>query len=95
MSNFSKFSMIQIAGEAELLGAAMNHAAFNVGNALGAAVGGAVIGAGLGYLAPGWVGVLLATGGLGLAVVSVLLDRRSASLRRLETHEQRVVEPIR
>lgn len=86
--------IIQIAGEAELLGAAMNHAAFNVGNALGAAVGGAVIGAGLGYLAPGWVGVLLATAGLGLAVVSVLLDRRSASLRRLETHEQGVVARV-
>lgn len=86
--------IIQIAGEAELLGAAMNHAAFNVGNALGAAVGGAVIGAGLGYLAPGWVGVLLATAGMGLAVVSVLLDRRSASLRRLETHEQGIVERV-
>lgn len=86
--------IIQIAGEAELLGAAMNHAAFNVGNALGAAVGGAVIGAGLGYLAPGWVGVLLATAGTGLAIVSVLLDRRQASLRRLETHEQGIVEPV-
>lgn len=86
--------IIQIAGEAELLGAAMNHAAFNVGNALGAAVGGAVIGAGLGYLAPGWVGVLLAAAGMGLAIVSVLLDRRSASLRRLETHEQGIVEPV-
>ncbi|GAA2174778.1 MFS transporter [Agrococcus versicolor] len=87
--------IIHIAGDAQLLGAAMNHAAFNVGNSLGAAVGGAVIGAGLGYLAPGWVGVLLATAGMGLAVVSVLLDRRSASIRRLETHEQRaLVEPL-
>ncbi|QCR19557.1 MFS transporter [Agrococcus sp. SGAir0287] len=86
--------IIQIAGDAQLLGAAMNHAAFNVGNSLGAAVGGAVIGAGLGYLAPGWVGVLLATAGFGLAIVSVSLDRRQASLRRLETHEQRVVEPV-
>ena len=52
--------IMRIAGDAELLGAATNHAAFNVGNALGAALGGAVIAAGFGYLAPAWIGVALA-----------------------------------
>lgn len=64
-----------IAGDAELLGAATNHAAFNVGNALGAALGGAVIAAGLGYLAPAWIGVGLAGAGFLLALWSLAIDR--------------------
>jgi MFS transporter, DHA1 family, inner membrane transport protein len=64
-----------IAGDAELLGAATNHAAFNVGNALGAALGGAVIAAGLGYLAPAWVGVALAGSGFLLALWSLAIER--------------------
>ncbi|MGC5614808.1 MFS transporter [Georgenia sp. Z1491] len=67
--------IIDIAGEAELLGAALNHAAFNVGNSLGAWLGGLVIAGGLGYLAPGWVGVALALAGGVLALVSIRLDR--------------------
>lgn len=69
--------IIRIAGEAELLGAALNHASFNIGNSLGAWIGGLVIAAGLGYLAPGWAGVILAILGLALALVSVSLDRRA------------------
>ncbi|KAA6431377.1 MFS transporter [Agrococcus sediminis] len=68
--------IIRIAGEAELLGAATNHAAFNVGNALGATLGGAVIGAGYGYLAPAWLGVALAALGFALALWSIAIDRR-------------------
>ncbi|GAA4425976.1 MFS transporter [Georgenia halophila] len=67
--------IIRIAGDAELLGAAMNHASFNVGNSLGAWLGGLVIAAGFGYLAPGWVGVILAVAGCLLALVSVRVDR--------------------
>ena len=67
--------IIRTAGEAELLGAATNHAAFNVGNALGAALGGAVIAAGFGYLAPAWLGVVLAAIGFGLALWSLRVDR--------------------
>lgn len=68
--------IIRIAGEAELLGAALNHASFNVGNSLGAWLGGLVIAGGFGYLAPGWVAVGLAATGCVLALVSVRLDRR-------------------
>lgn len=68
--------LIRIADRAALLGAAMNHAAFNVGNGLGAALGGVVIAAGLGYLAPGWVGIGLAVVGMVLALVSVSVTRR-------------------
>ncbi|WP_413320708.1 MFS transporter [Agrococcus sp. 1P02AA] len=67
--------IMRIAGEAELLGAATNHAAFNVGNALGAALGGAVIAAGFGYLAPAWIGVALAGAGFLLALWSLAIDR--------------------
>lgn len=67
--------IMRIAGDAELLGAATNHAAFNVGNALGAALGGAVIAAGLGYLAPAWIGVALAGTGFLLALWSLAIDR--------------------
>lgn len=68
--------LIRIADRAALLGAAMNHAAFNIGNGLGAALGGVVIAAGLGYLSPGWVGVGLAVIGMALALTSVAVTAR-------------------
>ncbi|HIY65247.1 MAG TPA: MFS transporter [Candidatus Agrococcus pullicola] len=68
--------LIRIADRSALLGAAMNHAAFNVGNGLGAALGGVVIAAGFGYLAPGWVGIGLAVMGMVLALVSVSVTKR-------------------
>jgi DHA1 family inner membrane transport protein len=51
------------------LGAALCHSALNLGNAAGAFVGGLVIAAGFGYLAPAWVGAALTA--LGLVVVLV------------------------
>ncbi|WP_130798965.1 Cmx/CmrA family chloramphenicol efflux MFS transporter [Streptomyces otsuchiensis] len=47
------------AGDAPTLGGGFATAAFNVGAALGPALGGLVIGAGLGYRAPVWVSALL------------------------------------
>lgn len=76
--------LIRIADRAALLGAAVNHAAFNIGNGPGAALGGAVIAAGFGYLAPGWVGVALAVIGLVLALISVMVTRRDKR-RSLDT----------
>lgn len=70
--------LIQLSGRAALLGAAMNHAAFNVGNSLGAWLGGLVIAAGFGYLAPGWVGVVLGLIGAVLLWCSVRMDGPSA-----------------
>lgn len=68
--------LIRISDEAALLGAAVNHAAFNVGNSLGAWLGGVVIAGGLGYLAPGWVGAALGVLGLALAMLSMAVERR-------------------
>lgn len=49
--------LMDVAGEAQTLGAALNHTAFNIANALGAWLGGLVLALGLGWLAPAWVGV--------------------------------------
>jgi DHA1 family inner membrane transport protein len=49
---------------------AANQGAFNVANALGAALGALVISAGLGYTAPMWVGAALALVGAGIAVLA-------------------------
>ncbi|MET8230653.1 MFS transporter [Micromonospora sp. NPDC005298] len=69
--------LITVAPGAQLMGAAMNQSAMNIANSLGAALGSVAIAAGFGYLAPAWVGVLLAVLGLGLAGVSFTVERRS------------------
>ena len=68
--------LMDVAGESQTLAAALNHSALNVGNALGAFLGGLVVAAGWGYLTPAWVGLLLAVGGVALALVSVVLEKR-------------------
>ncbi len=64
---------------APTLASAVNIGAFNLGNALAAWLGGAVIAAGLGYTAPNWVGAVLAVTALGLAVLSTALERRDTA----------------
>ncbi len=68
--------LMEVAGEAQMLGAALNHSALNAANALGAWLGGVVIAAGLGYTAPGLVGAGLAVLGLAALAASALLRRR-------------------
>ena len=68
--------LMDTAGEAQTLAAALNHSAFNTANALGAWLGGAAIAAGFGWTATGWVGVLLALGGLVVFAASLWLQRR-------------------
>ena len=55
---------------------AANQGAFNLANALGAALGAGVLSAGLGYTAPIWVGAVLALVGAAIAVVARAADRR-------------------
>jgi MFS transporter, DHA1 family, inner membrane transport protein len=57
---------------------AANQAAFNIANAIGAALGALVISQGLGYTAPMWVGAVLALAGAVLAVLARAVDRRPA-----------------
>lgn len=68
--------MIRSAKGAEMLAASVTHAAFNIGNALGAYFGGLVIAAGFGYAAPQLVGVIMALSGV--VVVMFLLRKQSS-----------------
>ena len=68
--------LMQVAGTAQTLAAASNHAALNLANALGAWLGGLVIAAGYGYRAPSVVGVFLAAIGLVILGISLLIHRR-------------------
>jgi DHA1 family inner membrane transport protein len=69
--------LMAVAGDAQMLGAALNHSALNLANALGAWLGGLVIAAGYGYTAPSLVGA-------GLSVAGLLVLAASAALRRRE-----------
>jgi MFS transporter, DHA1 family, inner membrane transport protein len=68
--------LMETAGEAQMLGAALNHSALNTANALGAWLGGLVIAAGRGYTAPSVVGAGLAVVGLVVLTGSAVLQRR-------------------
>ena len=67
--------LMDVAGDAQSIAAALNHSALNIGNSLGAILGGAAIAAGLGYVAPVWIGLLLTAAGSVLAVTSFAVDR--------------------
>ncbi len=69
---------------APALASAANIAAFNLGNAGGAWLGGQAIGAGLGYTASNWIGAALALAGLLVAVISGMLDHGRRKARRAE-----------
>lgn len=56
--------LMDVAGEAQTLAAASNHAAFNAANALGPWLGGMAISAGFGWTSTGYVGAATALGGL-------------------------------
>ena len=73
--------MEKAAGAGQNLASSLNIAAFNLGNALGAWVGGVVIERGPGLEALGWVAALLTLGGLGVALWSRALDRREGRLQ--------------
>ncbi|BBE22376.1 hypothetical protein MN0502_12590 [Arthrobacter sp. MN05-02] len=71
--------LLDVSPGAPSLASSMNHSALNIANALGAAVGGAVIAAGWGFTAPALVGAALAVLGLAVALVSGRPDRRSST----------------
>jgi DHA1 family inner membrane transport protein len=69
--------LINVAGDSQTLAAAINHASLNIGNSLGAASGAIVVGAGLGYLAVSWIGLIFAGIGIAIAITSFAVERRS------------------
>jgi DHA1 family inner membrane transport protein len=67
--------LMDVAGDAQALAAALNHSAFNTANALGPWLGGMAIAAGYGWTSTGWVGCGLALAGLGIWTMSVRMTR--------------------
>ncbi|WP_448003923.1 MFS transporter [Agromyces bauzanensis] len=67
--------LMDVARDSQSIAAALNHSALNIGNSLGALLGGVVIAAGFGYVAPIWIGLLLTLAGVLLTIASFALDR--------------------
>lgn len=84
--------LMEVAEDAQTLAAAMNHVAFNVGNALGPWLAGITLGAGLGWASTGWVGVVLAIGGLAMMALGGVVDRVHARNHPSETTPAQVAE---
>lgn len=74
--------LMDVAGDAQTLAAALNHSALNMANAAGAAVGGAVISAGYGYSTPALAGAVMAACGALLWVPAYFLRRRQLAAAR-------------
>ena len=73
--------LMDVAGRAQALAAALNHSAFNTANAIGPWLGGLAISAGWGWTATGWVAaaLALALGGLAIWALALATDRRGAA----------------
>ena len=71
--------LMDVSADAQTLGAALNHSAFNMANALGAWLGGVVLGRRPGLTAPMWVAVALTLAGMAIYALSRALDRRTAA----------------
>jgi DHA1 family inner membrane transport protein len=67
--------LMHAAGDAQMLGAALNHSALNIANGLGAWLGSLVIAAGYGFRAPSLVGAALAVFGLLIFAVGLAASR--------------------
>ncbi len=69
--------LMDVAGNAQTLAAALNHAAFNLANALGPYFAGLALSAGYGWGSTGYVGAALATGGIVVLGIAFLDSRRT------------------
>lgn len=68
--------LMDVAGPAQNMAAAMNHAAFNAANALGPFLAGLALAAGWGWRAPGLVGVALTVAGAFALALAVRHERK-------------------
>ncbi len=71
--------LMDVAGDAQTVAAALNHSALNLANASGAALGGAVIAANLGYAAPALAGACLAVAGILVWIIARVVGRRTGA----------------
>jgi DHA1 family inner membrane transport protein len=72
--------LMEVAGNAQTLAAALNHAAFNFANALGPFLAGLALSAGYGWHATGYGGSALAISGLAFLGIAYLDARRAPRL---------------
>ncbi len=79
--------VMEVAGDSQVFAAATHHASMNLGNSIGAFLGGAVIAAGWGYVAPTWVGLAQCVPGVLLALLAWRLTRNIPGHRTPEPHE--------
>jgi DHA1 family arabinose polymer transporter-like MFS transporter len=73
--------LIEHSREAEMLGSSLGQSGFNVGNALGAFLGGIPLTLGYAYTAPQWVAAALAL--CGVALAAIMLTRHRVQVRAL------------
>ncbi|MET1063129.1 MAG: MFS transporter [Aeromicrobium sp.] len=71
--------LMDAAGDAQMLGAALNHSALNIANGLGAFFGSVIIEAGYGYRATSLVGVVLASLGLVVFAIGLIVQTRQTA----------------
>ena len=74
--------VVDTAADAPNLASTLNQGAFNLGNATGAWLGGVAITVGVGYAELPALGALIALAALGLAVVSVALQRSASDTQQ-------------
>lgn len=72
--------LIENSREAEMLGSSLGQSGFNIGNALGAFLGGIPLTLGYSYASPQWVAAALAMSGVVLAMAMLAHGRRSVAL---------------
>lgn len=73
--------LMDVAEDAQTMAASLNHAAFNMANALGAWLAGLFITLGFSWSSTGLVGAALALGGLAIFAVGVVMERRGEQAR--------------
>lgn len=72
--------LMDVAGRAQNMAAAMNHAAFNAANALGPFLAGLALAAGWGWASSGYVGIALTAAGAVVLTMAVWHDRASGAV---------------
>jgi len=87
--------MINTAKGSEMLAASVSQASFNIGNALGAFLGGLPIAMGYGYSSPEWVGAAMAAFGALFALAFILHQvRQNRITHSAELHTHRAIVEI-
>ncbi|UNA30904.1 MFS transporter [Klebsiella variicola subsp. variicola] len=77
MSPALQVRLMDVAKEAQTLAAALNHAAFNIANALGPWLGGLAISSGFSWTVTGYVGMIMAILGLGIFFIAKRIQNSS------------------